>query len=75
MWSEEQAERYQTHLFELLDLLSAHPELARERTEIDPPVRIHPYGTHVVVYRNEGDGILVLRVLHARSDWTRHFQG
>ncbi|GJE77642.1 type II toxin-antitoxin system RelE/ParE family toxin [Methylorubrum suomiense] len=45
-----QAERYQDGLFDLFDLLADNPRLARERPEFTPPVRIHPYGAHLVVY-------------------------
>ena len=41
-----------------------------ERTEFDPPVRLHPHKAHLIVYRLEADHLLVIRVLHRRSDWT-----
>jgi toxin ParE1/3/4 len=65
-----QAERYHARLARVFDLLADNPELARERTELSPPVRIHPCGSHLVVYVIEADGgILIVRVRHRREDW------
>lgn len=43
--------------------------MARLRNEFTPPVRLYPYGAHVVVYTATGDHILIIRVLHGRQDW------
>ena len=53
-----------------LCLLSDRPKLARLRREIDPPVRIHPFGSHLIVYREDGsEGIFVIHVRHQRENW------
>lgn len=65
----EQAQRYHDGLFLLFDLLADNPRMARERLEIEPPVRVHPYQSHVVIYRIEGPDILIIRVRHGREDW------
>ena len=44
--------------------------MARERSELSPPVRAHPCGSHVILYTIEPDGILIVRVRHERKDWT-----
>lgn len=67
-----QAERYHRGLIETFEVLSANPRLARERTEFMPAVRIHPHEAHLVIYRIERDGLLIIRVLHGRSSWERH---
>lgn len=65
-----QAEAYHARLQRTCETLSDNPRMARERLEITPPVRLHPYGSHVVVYIIEPDGgIFVVRVRHAREDW------
>jgi len=71
-WGVDQADRYTDALFALFNLLAAFPEMARERTEFYPPVRIHPSDAHLVIYRREGQGIEIIRVLHARQDLTAH---
>jgi len=68
-WSADQADAYLDSLENTLQLLSTSPELARERSEFDPPVRIYPVGRHLVIYREHGDSLDVLRVLGARQDW------
>ena len=50
-------------------MLLRHPEMAREYTEIDPPVRLHPYRSHLIVYRIDADHLAVIRILHARQHW------
>ena len=45
------------------------PEMARERPEFDPPVRIHPSADHLIIYRIGRDHLSVLRILGASQDW------
>lgn len=68
-WSAEQADRYLDALEAAFETLRAMPEIARERDEFDPPVRVHPSAQHVIVYRVEGDRLIVLRVLGGRRNW------
>lgn len=65
----DQAEAYHSGLTEILGFLAAFPRAARERSETRPPVRVHPYRSHIVIYVIEGDDILILRVRHGREDW------
>ncbi|WP_184401169.1 type II toxin-antitoxin system RelE/ParE family toxin [Rhizobium sp. BK650] len=65
-----QARRYHDELFAVLDLIAANPRTAREREEISPPVRIHPFKAHLIVYRIEENGaIFVIRIRHGHEDW------
>ena len=73
-WSEDQAGTYARDLARLFTLLAAHPRMARRRSallavEDEVGTRGHPYRADLVFYREEGDGIEVLRIAHARSDW------
>jgi toxin ParE1/3/4 len=64
------AKRYHDELFAVLELIAANPRMARERQEIFPPVRIHPFKAHLVVYWIFDDGsILVIRIRHGHEDW------
>lgn len=65
----EAAENYYSGLLRTLAFLSEYPFAARERLEIRPPVRIHPFRTHVIVYIIDDQGVLILRVRHARENW------
>lgn len=67
-----QAEKYHADLEKTFGLISVNPQIARERNEIVPPVRIHPHASHVVVYEIDENGdVFIIRVRHAREDWMR----
>lgn len=68
-WSPGQADAYLRGLGDKLDALCSHPEIARERAEIDPPVRLHPYRSHLIIYRIEKDHLAIIRVVHGRQHW------
>lgn len=67
-WGVVQADRYFDGMVDLFDLLSEQPEIARLRNEFRPPVRIHIYGSHFVVFVTDGPKISIIRVLHQRRD-------
>lgn len=65
-----QARRYHDELFAVLDLIATNPRMTREREEISPSVRIHPFKAHLIVYRIEESGaIFVIRIRHGHEDW------
>ena len=65
-----QADRYQDGLEATFELLGQFPELARERAELTPPLRVHPFGSHMILYLVRSDGsVFVVRVRHQREDW------
>lgn len=68
-WSVDQAEYYVRQLMAGLDLLSAQPEIARNRTEIVPPVRVHRIASHLIIYQIEPDFLDIIRIRHGREDW------
>lgn len=64
------AKQYHDDLFALLELIAINPRMARKRHEISPPVRIHPFKAHLVVYRIIEDvSIFVIRIRHGHEDW------
>lgn len=65
-----QADDYHERLAATFTFLADYPRAAREREEIDPPVRVHPCKAHLVLYEIEPDGrVLILRIRHGREDW------
>ncbi|HKP79674.1 MAG TPA: type II toxin-antitoxin system RelE/ParE family toxin [Phenylobacterium sp.] len=68
-FGETQADRYVADLESTFAFLAEHPMAARERFEFAPPVRIHPYRAHLIVYRLDGGDVLILRLRHGREDW------
>ena len=71
-WGFEQADHYSDGLFALFDLLVEFPEIARERAEFSPPVRIHPNGAHLVIYVQVDQGIEILRILQSHQNLTAY---
>ncbi len=67
-WGEIQADKYLDGLENSLHLLAKQPLICRERAEFDPPIRIHHYEHHIVVYLVIEDGINIIRVLHKNMD-------
>ncbi len=67
----DQAEAYLAELLRTFELLALNPALARLRKEFRPTVRIHPHRAHIVIYRDIGPDILIIRVRHGREDWRR----
>lgn len=66
----EKATAYFTKIEKSIQIIAQNPRIGRERTEITPPVRIHPSGYHIIIYRIEDDGhILIIRLRHSREDW------
>lgn len=74
IWGADQADRYADTLFSLFDMLAEFPEMARERPEFAPPVRMHPSGAHVVIYCSEGQGVEIIRILHAHQNLSAYLQ-
>lgn len=73
-WGPDQADRCADGLFAMFDLLAAFPEMARERVEFAPPIRIHPTGAHLVIYRWEHGTVEIIRILHAHQNLTAYLQ-
>jgi toxin ParE1/3/4 len=62
---------YRGRLFRTLDLLAANPRLGAARTGARTKARVHPFGAHVILYRENRGGILVLRIRSQRENWVR----
>lgn len=70
LFGETQALSYHLQQFEIFELLAANPQMARERNEITPPVRVHPFKAHLIIYvLTETDEVLIVRVRHSHEDW------
>ena len=67
-WGRDQRRRYLDGLGDKFQMLAAHPQMAAERRDFRPPVRIHHYEKHLIIYVIEEGGILIVRVLHQSQD-------
>jgi len=68
------ADAYVARLLNVFEFIARHPALARERSDISPPVRMHPHESHLVVYRSSPDEVEIVRVLPARADWVNRLK-
>ena len=69
IWSPNQADRYVRELNDAFGLLVHHPEMARERAELTPPMRAQRSGSHMILYQIQTDHIDIVRIRHMREDW------
>jgi toxin ParE1/3/4 len=67
-----QAEWYLERLHDIFVFLAANPYAARERREVEPPVRVWSFQAHLIIYQLVDEDVLILRVLGMRQDWPRH---
>lgn len=64
-----QAQAYHEGLKRALDTIERYPAAARERLELRPPMRVHRYRSHVIMYIAEGEDVIIVRIRHGREDW------
>jgi toxin ParE1/3/4 len=64
-----QVQTYYEQLVDCFEFLAQFPKAARERPEIDPPVRVHPFVSHLIIYREIGEDILIVSIRHGHEDW------
>lgn len=69
----QQADAYTEGLESVFQLLAATPLLGRERPDIAAAVRCHEHGRHVIFYRAQTRGIIVVRILHLSMEPLKHF--
>jgi toxin ParE1/3/4 len=63
-WSEKQAEKYLNNLHECAQMLANSPLLGRPCEHIRTGLHRFEKGRHVIFYRRNPSGILVVRILH-----------
>ena len=67
-----QADHYHQKLEEAFRFLADNPEAARQRTELNPPVRVHPFKSHIILYTaNEKGEVFIVRIRHGHEDWIK----
>ncbi len=62
-----QALRYRDELESCFAMLAEHPRIGRTSDTIRRGVRRHEHGSHVILYREERDHVLIVAVVHGRS--------
>ena len=69
LFGPEQSDKYFQQLKSTFARIAQFPLANRERGEIDPPLRIQVYQSHLIIYRTEPDGVFIIRVVHGHYDW------
>ena len=67
-WGVDRAATYVQTLQESFDLLLRHPFAGRARGEIAPDLRSLRHRSHIILYRVDGDSVIVARILHVAAD-------
>ena len=67
-----QADVYYDGVVGTLNALAERPLMARERGEYGAGICMHPYRSHVIVYRVVRLDIQIVRILHGRQDLPEH---
>jgi len=70
-WGAKQASRYVSSLHALFELLVARPGVGRE-VKSRPGVRRIEHVSHIVLYREVGQTIVVIRLLHKHQLLPKH---
>lgn len=71
-WGKAQATLYLRELEDRCQTLADNPALGRACDDVRPGLHRLEHGKHVVFYRQERRGILVIRILHERMLPERH---
>ena len=71
-WGKTQTAQYLNDLEKICLTLAGNLDLGRTCDEIRPGLLRHEHGKHVVFYRQEPNGILIVRILHQRMLPDKH---
>ncbi|MCC6920042.1 MAG: type II toxin-antitoxin system RelE/ParE family toxin [Alphaproteobacteria bacterium] len=66
-FGEAQAARYHQDMSVCFELLASRPRMGRLAAAIAPGVRRHEHGSHVILYEEDREGVLILALVHQRS--------
>ena len=72
-WSEAQADEYLDQLDAGIGVLTKNPELGVRRDEVRAGYRVLFIGSHAIYYTVTRTKVLIVRVLHERMNFGRHF--
>lgn len=67
-FGEHQSDAYLGRLFQAVEQLAAQPHLGRARPELSVGVRSFVVQRHVIYYREQGQSLQIIRVLHGSRD-------
>jgi toxin ParE1/3/4 len=63
------ARRWSVEIHRRLERLGQMPRIGALRAEVRPDLRTLPFGSYLMLYREIGDGVEVVRVIHGGRQW------
>jgi toxin ParE1/3/4 len=66
--------KYQLALESRFELLAQFPRIGLPTYDLLPGLYRFPYKAHVIFYTMTEEGVFIVRVLHAKADFKRHFK-
>lgn len=72
LWEVMQAEAYVGEIREAVGRIAERPDRGRPCDEIRSGYRRYVVDSHMILFRQSGIGVDVIRILHQRMDPTRH---
>lgn len=70
-WGPDQADRYTDDIRDACQALAAGGRRGRP-VDVRPGTLKHPAGTHMIYFRDRGDRLEVIRILHQKQDVSRN---
>jgi toxin ParE1/3/4 len=67
-WGMRQASKYLRQLKKRIEAISDNPDMGRKRDSISKGLLCYHEGRHIIIFRKEKKGIVIIRVLHDRMD-------
>ena len=71
-WGQAQLHTYRDKINDALQMLAHNPLLGHPHDELPETHRLYLVGSHVIVYREQGATLAVVRMLHQRMSLVRH---
>lgn len=68
-FGDRQAMEYFDRLHSAFDRIDLTPMASRLRAEFDPPIRVHTFQAHVILYAIQDADVYIYRVFHGAADW------
>ena len=71
-WGETQLEIYDALLDKALNSIKEDPRLGKKNRQLPLTYRVYHVGRHYIVFREEGEDVIIVRILHDQMDLKRH---
>lgn len=73
-WGDSRADAYILKVHELCEFLVVNPAIGRQRDNIHSGLQSYLVGSHIIFYKLQSGGVLIVRFLHQSMDFERHLK-